>query len=208
MFVEDVAAHEFGHAAECADKRPGHDQRRERSTSQSSWTQSPGLSKDTTSYLASGLSADTTYYFRVRANNSAGYSDYNNVASATTASAPRRSRACSTRGRLWQRTRPGRPLARSGRSRRGRRRRGSRGRDRRPAIAHRRPATDSDGGVVGQTFRSAAHGGAEAPPYSVVLTASFSPCATHESRNQGRTLHQEPSTDQEPGTKHQEPTPF
>ena len=60
----------------------------ERSTSQSTWTQSPGLSKDTTSYLASGLSADTTYYFRVRANNSAGYSDYSNVASATTASAP------------------------------------------------------------------------------------------------------------------------
>jgi len=73
MFIEDVATHEFGHAlaAECADKRPGHDQRRERSTSQSSWTQSPGLSKDTTSYLASGLSANTTYYFRVRANNSA-----------------------------------------------------------------------------------------------------------------------------------------
>ena len=43
----------------------------ERSTGQSTWTQSPGLSRDTTSYLASGLSADTTYSFRVRANNSA-----------------------------------------------------------------------------------------------------------------------------------------
>jgi len=68
----------------------------ERSTSQSTWTQSPGLSKDTTSYLASGLSADTTYYFRVRANNSAGYSDYSNVASATTASAPPPATAPST----------------------------------------------------------------------------------------------------------------
>lgn len=47
------------------------------------------LAKDTTSRSVTGLTAATTYYFRVRATNSAGASDYSNTASITTStSAP------------------------------------------------------------------------------------------------------------------------
>jgi acid phosphatase type 7 len=42
------------------------------------------LAADTTSYSVTGLSASTTYYFRVKATNSAGSSPYSNVANATT----------------------------------------------------------------------------------------------------------------------------
>lgn len=60
----------------------------ERSTDQATWMQSPSLAANTTSYVVSGLGASTTYFFRVRANNSAGYSGYSNTASAATGAAP------------------------------------------------------------------------------------------------------------------------
>jgi hypothetical protein len=58
----------------------------ERATSASGpWTELVGnLAAGTTSYSATGLSASTTYHFRVRASNSAGNSAYSNTASATT----------------------------------------------------------------------------------------------------------------------------
>lgn len=43
-----------------------------------------GLAANTTTYAATGLSPATTYYFRVRASNAYGDSDYSNLASATT----------------------------------------------------------------------------------------------------------------------------
>ncbi len=58
----------------------------ERSTNGSTgWTVlTSTLAAGTTSYSATGLSASTTYYFRVKATNSAGSSPYSNVANATT----------------------------------------------------------------------------------------------------------------------------
>ena len=46
------------------------------------------VAADTTSYSDTGLSSGTTYYYRVRAFNSIGDSDYSNVASATTLATP------------------------------------------------------------------------------------------------------------------------
>lgn len=46
------------------------------------------LAANTTSYSATGLSASTTYYFRVRAANAVGNSSYSNTANATTNSIP------------------------------------------------------------------------------------------------------------------------
>jgi hypothetical protein len=55
----------------------------ERSPDQVSWMQFR-VSANATSYTDSGLDGDTTYSYRVRANNSAGNSAYSNLASATT----------------------------------------------------------------------------------------------------------------------------
>jgi hypothetical protein len=44
------------------------------------------VDNDITTYLNTGLSAATTYYFRVRAKNTAGNSGFSNVANATTSS--------------------------------------------------------------------------------------------------------------------------
>lgn len=55
----------------------------ERSPDRVSWMQFR-VSANATSYTDSGLDGDTTYSYRVRANNSAGNSAYSNIASATT----------------------------------------------------------------------------------------------------------------------------
>ncbi len=60
----------------------------ERSTDGASFTEIANLGSGTISYTDSGLDAETTYYYRVRASNSAGASDYSNVSSATTDSLP------------------------------------------------------------------------------------------------------------------------
>jgi hypothetical protein len=60
----------------------------ERSVDGVSWPEIAALSANTTGFASTSLSANTKYYFRVRASNSAGYSAYSNVASATTPSAP------------------------------------------------------------------------------------------------------------------------
>ena len=54
----------------------------------SSWQQIASLGAGAQSYSVTGLSANTTYYFRVRAGNSGGYSGYSNTASAQTPSQP------------------------------------------------------------------------------------------------------------------------
>lgn len=58
----------------------------ERATSSSGpWTEIAGsLAANTTSYSATGLTASTTYHFRVRASNANGNSAYSNTANATT----------------------------------------------------------------------------------------------------------------------------
>ncbi len=56
----------------------------ERSLDGSSWTGIATLGPNTSSYLNSSLSANTTYHYRVRASNAAGYSVYSNLDSATT----------------------------------------------------------------------------------------------------------------------------
>jgi endo-1,4-beta-xylanase len=53
------------------------------------WTEVAGaLATNTTTYSVTGLTASTTYFFRVRASNAAGNSDYTANASATTSAAP------------------------------------------------------------------------------------------------------------------------
>lgn len=59
----------------------------ERSTNGSTFTQVAQLGADTTSYVNTGLSSGTTYYYRVYAYNSTGNSAYSNVASAATSAA-------------------------------------------------------------------------------------------------------------------------
>jgi hypothetical protein len=56
----------------------------ERSTDGVNFTQIATVGANTTSFTNSGLSRNTTYYYRVRAFNQAGDSAYSNVASATT----------------------------------------------------------------------------------------------------------------------------
>jgi len=50
----------------------------------SSWTQIATVGANVTSYSNTGLAASTTYYYRVRASNSEGNSDYSNIDDATT----------------------------------------------------------------------------------------------------------------------------
>jgi hypothetical protein len=56
----------------------------ERSTNGSSWSQIATVGANATTYTATGLKKRTTYYFRVRAYNSAGNSAYTNTASTKT----------------------------------------------------------------------------------------------------------------------------
>src|SRR5207245_2144072 len=56
----------------------------ERSPDGTTFTQITTVSGSATSYNDTGLSANTKYYYRVRASNTAGDSAYSNVMSATT----------------------------------------------------------------------------------------------------------------------------
>jgi len=56
----------------------------ERSPNGSTWALHATVGANTTSYSDTGLTPNTTYYYRVRAYNANGYSAYSNVASATT----------------------------------------------------------------------------------------------------------------------------
>jgi hypothetical protein len=60
----------------------------ERKTGAGSYSQIATVGADVTSYSNSGLSTGVTYYYRVRAYNSAGNSDYSDEASATTLAPP------------------------------------------------------------------------------------------------------------------------
>jgi subtilisin family serine protease len=60
----------------------------ERSTDNATFTQIASIAANSTNYSDTGLTASTTYYYRVRAFNSAGNSAYSNTASATTQSPP------------------------------------------------------------------------------------------------------------------------
>jgi transcriptional regulator CtsR len=60
----------------------------ERRTAGSSYKQIDTVRRNVTSYSDTGLSNNTTYYYRVRAYNSAGNSAYSNEASATTGTVP------------------------------------------------------------------------------------------------------------------------
>lgn len=56
----------------------------ERSTDNANWAALASLGSNIQSYTNTGLTASTSYYYRVRAKNSAGSSSYSNVANATT----------------------------------------------------------------------------------------------------------------------------
>ncbi len=56
----------------------------ERSTDGSTFSQISSVTKDITSYQNTGLNANTQYWYKIRANNTAGDSSYSNTASATT----------------------------------------------------------------------------------------------------------------------------
>jgi titin len=56
----------------------------ERSLNGTSWTRIATLGANTTSYASTGLTANTLYYYRVQAYNTAGVSAYSNTASART----------------------------------------------------------------------------------------------------------------------------
>jgi titin len=60
----------------------------ERSPNGTTFTQIASLPANTTTYQNTGLAASTTYYYRVRANNTAGNSAYSNTANATTQAPP------------------------------------------------------------------------------------------------------------------------
>src|SRR5712692_9708027 len=60
----------------------------ERSSDGTNFTQIATVGANITSYSDTGLSASTTYYYRVRASGGSGTSNYSNVASATTESLP------------------------------------------------------------------------------------------------------------------------
>jgi fibronectin type 3 domain-containing protein len=60
----------------------------ERSADGASFTQIASVGAAVSSYASIGLAAGTRYYYRVRAQNSAGYSGYSNVADATTGAVP------------------------------------------------------------------------------------------------------------------------
>ncbi|MCI0339069.1 MAG: Ig-like domain-containing protein [Acidobacteria bacterium] len=60
----------------------------ERSTNGTSFAQIGSVGAGVTTYSDTGLTANTIYYYRVRANNSAGNSAYTNTASATTPQSP------------------------------------------------------------------------------------------------------------------------
>lgn len=60
----------------------------ERSTDAATWQEIATTGRNQTTYLDTGLAANTTYQYRVRAYNSAGHSAYSNVVSAKTQQAP------------------------------------------------------------------------------------------------------------------------
>jgi hypothetical protein len=60
----------------------------EQSTDGTTFTQVAMLSSNAVSYSATGLSASTTYFYRVASFNDAGNSQYSNTANATTSAAP------------------------------------------------------------------------------------------------------------------------
>ncbi|MFX4263269.1 stalk domain-containing protein [Pelotomaculum propionicicum] len=60
----------------------------ERKKSGSAYTRVAEVGEDSTTYTCSGLSVDTKYYFRLRAYNDTGDSDYSNEAGATTLDVP------------------------------------------------------------------------------------------------------------------------
>ncbi|GAB3993387.1 hypothetical protein GCM10028807_28480 [Spirosoma daeguense] len=60
----------------------------ERSTDNATWVNPATVAANVTTYSVTGLTANTKYYFRVRAKNGAGQSDWSNVAEATTQAAP------------------------------------------------------------------------------------------------------------------------
>lgn len=60
----------------------------ERSLDGASFTEVASVGANTTAFTSSGLQASTTYYFRVRAANAGGFSDYTNLGTMTTDAAP------------------------------------------------------------------------------------------------------------------------